>query len=615
MPDKNSDKPNNAGDEFDEARRQLMQDRLDQLDNAIADVLKSGQRDLKRQAVMLCEQTYDLGLHITAAQARDLLMDGKPCGEPVSGWDKAEDKTLDLYGGAPLWGNLLLAGGINLLTAAPKVGKTALMVHLIGCVFRGETHCLGAPIHDRFDHAVIVGTDMAVVGWADLFVREGLARYAPNNDNRMTRRRMAWIDERITLWSSESEIQLNSRGLARIREELVEHPNSLLLVDTLRSVTTGLGLDEYRPEIAQPVFALREAVAGLNVTTVVNHHENKTGAGLGAVAGSSALVGAVDAICSMRWLTPCAEGVEQIDQRRVLSATGRFRGGSLICELTESFDEQTEVLTTCWRGEGQSAKEVMAKEARFKAIGELQGRDLKVMETIWALWEVEQFATMPVIKERCGLAQKMAENTVNKLLRRGLIERSGTASGGMSGRPCVRYKPVEDEWEGVVPVDGRNPFRYHGDTGSGPSSPIVPLVPSVREDTRAGAHTRALSVDPSERLPELGSLVSWKGQPALVLDHKGTTEVVVTQAVQIKGEWIAKNSQLKAAARWGMEAKEYTPEPSLPQVKSAPSPWPSKASVPAPEPKHPGGWPTPSLEALSPVLELEEGEYLEEIDD
>lgn len=557
--DPNNDKPISKEDE---ARRQLMRDRVAQLHGAIDHVLQSGEKDPDAQVVMLCEETYDLGLHVSPQQARQFLMNAKAVGTPIHGWNQSEDKTIELYGGAPLWGNLLIAGGINLLTAAPKVGKTALVVHLIGCVLRGDSHCLGAEIHDRFDHAVIVGTDMAAVGWADLLVREGLAAYASNNDCRMTRRRLAWVDPRITLWPSEEEMQLNAQGLAAIRAECEQHSNSLLLVDTLRSVTTALGLDEHRPEIARPVFQLREAVAGLNVTTVVNHHENKSGSGLQAVAGSSALVGAVDAICSMRWLTPVAEGVEQTDDRRVLSATGRFRGGSLVCSLTESFDPETEVLTTCWRGEGASAKEVLAKEARFKAIGELQNRELRVWEAIWDLWDVEQFATMPVIKDRTGLGRKMAENTVNKLLRKGLIEKAGTTNGDGVGRPSVRYRPVEDPdaWEQSTKAPSLPPVSYRADTQKSGNKGVFPIVPSEREErARAGACAR-LSIDP----PELGSVCLWNGSPALVMEHRGA-DVMVSVAAQIKGQWIAINSNIKHKARWGMEATAWAqPTPHHP---------------------------------------------------
>lgn len=597
MTDKNNQPIDGTSEQFDPAG-QLRAERLAKLDEAIGRILQGPEQNEYRRAVLLYEEVLDLGFSaINLNSCVKLLADAQESEPAAHGWAIEEQhEPIALTGGIPLWGELLLSGGMNLITAAPKVGKSALLVHLIGCVFRGELECLGLPILDRFDHVVIVGTDMDWGGWAKLLVREGLAQYDDS------KRFLRWLDPRITLWASGDQIQLNRTGCSQIREECSQHSNSLLLLDTLRSVTSGLGLDEYRPEIVKPLYELRRSLAGLSVTTVVNHHENKSGQGLGAVAGSSALVGAVDVITSMRWVTPVADGIRQQDKRRLISSSGRLNGQSVVIELAD--DEGSGHWITHGSGE-----ECIAKEARFKAISELQGRDQKVMEAIWQLWEVNQFATLPVIKDRCNLAQKMAENTVNKLIRRGLVQRDGTTNQDQfgRGRPAVRYRPVEEAEElgTSAPAAGNN-------AGFGinpiPSAPIVPTVPSGETDTRTQARTRALYVDP----PELGSVCLWKGKPSLLLEHRGA-DVMVSPAALIKGQWIAINSNVKFTARWGMEATPYE-QPGGEAHQTPPRPASGMAqSVPPPDREQTHSWPTSRMDWTSDGLQ--QGDWLEPIDD
>ena len=515
---------------------------MDKLDKAVVRVLDGPEQNEFKRAALLYEYVLDLGLSaVNVRDCRELLRDAQASGEALHGWGKDENHVPMVIGsGQPLWGQLLLSGGINLLTAAPKVGKSALIVHFIACVFRGDQTCLGEQIHQRFDHVVIAGTDMDLGGWVKIFVREGLASVDAYG-------RLIWLDKRITLFHSGVDFQLSSSGCSKLREECAKHSNSLLLLDTLRSVTSQLGLDEYKPEIVRPLYALRNAIAGLSVTTVVNHHENKSGTGLGSVSGSSAIVGAMDAIVSMKWVQPVSDGLDQIDKRRLLSSTGRLDGQSLVCELDK--DEQ-------WITHG-SGEQVIRAEARFKAMGELQGRDQKVFEVVDHLWEQEQFSTMSVIKERCSLNRKMAENVVNKLIRKGLIQKDGTLTPqpGMSGRPATRYRPVEEEGENASDVGtsvGQTPLNK----GFSHSPPLSHAYARVRE-----AETQLPKGLKSE-LPALGTLVDHKGKPALVLEHRGV-DLMVTKAIKIRDQWIAEDQQRKQCARWGIDANEFV-EPTQP---------------------------------------------------
>ena len=529
-----------------------------QLDAAIVRVLAGAEQNEERQAILLQEEIYDLGFSsFSLNDCKRFLADQRSCTkEPIRGWQRGEDKTWDLHGGVPLWGNLLLSGGLNLVTAAPKVGKSALIVHLAACVFRGDMECLGIEIFDRFEHLIIVGTDMSAAGWGKVLAREGLAEY------REDKRCMTWLDSRVTLFDSSFEIQLNGSGIKAIREECAKHSNSLLLVDTLRSVTTSLGIDEYKPEIVKPVYALRNAIADLSVTTVVNHHENKSGQGLGAVAGSGALVGAVDVICSMQWLNPVASGLKQTDDRRIISSAGRLSGASLVIELADDEDSGH------WVGHG-SGEEVLAQQVRDKAISELQGRDLKVMETAWELWEQDQYLLVPIVVDRCGLKKRLAENVIKKLINRGLLERDGVAApSGSAGRPPIRYKPTDE----YVPISESG----CGKEANRAISTHLHHKPQLERDkelapTCADSEIVTGTNTDDFPLPPLGTIVQWREKPAMVMEHRGV-DLMVTPAAQIKGEWIAIASTTKFLARWEMDAFPMG-APSLPHLPRPDTSW------------------------------------------
>ena len=563
---------------------ELNQRRLEALDRAVAGILSGPEKDEERQSVLLQETLIDEGLNKYSLQeCRGFIRSAQQGAiKPIYGWERTENKTHAIHGGDPLWGNLLQSGGFNLVTAAPKVGKSALMLHLAGCVFRGELQCLGVDILDRFEHLIIVGTDMSTAGWGRILQREGLAEIAEDH------RSFTWIDPRITLIDSESDLALNAAGISWIREECRRHSNSLLLVDTLRSVTTALGIDEYKPEITRPLYALRKAIADLNVTTVVNHHENKSGTGMNAVAGSGALVGAVDVVLSMQWLNPVEGGLKQVDDRRLLSSSGRLAGDSLVVELKD--DDETGHWVTWGKGD-----EFKANQAREKAIGELQGRDLRVMELAWDLWDVDQYLTLPIIQDRCSLKKKLAENVVNKLIKKGLLKKDGTCNSEFGGRPSNRYRPFDDdelssalsdeylkERANLGGLHQKTPL-HHGyrddeSAGANPNEGLAPFAPISTESTispQAGVQ--------GDGKPPLGSVVMYKDQPCILLSHEikeekyASYDLRMKKAVKIKGQWIA-TGETSYWGRWQLDtflasSEDLAPAPIISDEPDTETTW------------------------------------------
>ena len=71
--------------------------------------------------------------------------------EPVT-----SDLDIDITEDAMVWGEILMYQSWNLISALPKVGKSALIVGICGAVLNNKSEFLGLPIKNRFDNLIIV---------------------------------------------------------------------------------------------------------------------------------------------------------------------------------------------------------------------------------------------------------------------------------------------------------------------------------------------------------------------------------------------------------------------------------------------------------------------------
>lgn len=395
-------------------------------------------------------------------ELKQLLSQAQPTAKPLRGGDPIP---LDeLHEATGLWGDLLLSGCLNLVSAPPKVGKTALMLHLAACVFRGDMECLGVPILDRFEHLVIVGTDMDKAQWFKLFFREGLAHKLDDQ---------VILDKRITLWDASSNIQLDESGCSLIREECSKHSNSLLLVDTLRSTTSSLGLDENRTEICGPIYALKMACASASVTAVVNHHTNKSvtgGSAITASAGNNAIPGACDNTILMNWAKDCPDGQRRTDFRITISSSGRGKGGSLVAAITD------EVEGGCWKGYGEATAIEAVNRVR-RVVQTLTGRQEDAYVYMLERWEGEHPTTGAQLAEFLQLKQtKKAWLVLNALESKGLIEKQGAQP--TTGRPATLYRPftIEEDLPPSFPPLPPSSGGYARGNGIKDGTPVQRLV-------------------------------------------------------------------------------------------------------------------------------------------
>jgi len=313
----------------------------------------------------------------------------------------------------------------NLISALPKVGKSALVMGIAGAVFKGESSFLGLPISNKFDHLIIVGNDQNYKQWGKLFLREGLCTRNENNKIR--------LDPRIALWAQGTGIQLNEEGIERIVKECEKRPNALILVDTLRSVTAQMGLDENKTEIQAPIRRIQDATAEHGVTGIFLHHTTKSVGGGNAViasSGSAAIPAAFDQTILMNWLKPSLDQSAQSDKRISISCMGRGLGAMLVAEISDGL----------WVSHGDGEAAVQAEK-----ISELEdnlvGRQGDAYDHVCQLWENQVHTSTTELSSMLNVTTSKALRTLRALERKGLVKQEGVLETNEKGRPVALFKP------------------------------------------------------------------------------------------------------------------------------------------------------------------------------
>ena len=108
----------------------------------------------------------------------------------------------------------------------------------------------------------------------------------------------------VKLFTREQPLYLDEKGTEALALLCQEHEKLLILIDSYAKVTAPLGIDEFKPEAANPIYDLMSAVAPYEATVVLIHHSSKSRAGeraSNAARGSNALTAAVDQLVNLRW--------------------------------------------------------------------------------------------------------------------------------------------------------------------------------------------------------------------------------------------------------------------------------------------------------------------------
>lgn len=356
-----------------------------------------------------------------------------------------------------VWEGIVMAGTFNLLVAPPKVGKSALMVGMLGAWWHGEDHYLGQPLHGACPPVFIVGTDQPENDWFTLFRREGLVDDAGT---------LAGPVE--MLWHAGAPLHLTEEGIQRLVEVAQEHPGAFFLVDSYHACVSPLGIDEATSAFDGPARRLTEALAPTKATLVMIHHANKSVSGGNAThasRGSNALPAAASLTILMNWLKQPADGQTQSDFRVVLKTQGRAKGATLLAELQDEG----------WISHGDGVTALQA-EALADAEAELAGRQADAFDYIADRWALGEFPVSGIeLADHLNLPRNKVNRCLQQLLRKGLIQQVGSTDPGPDGgRPSHLFAPCTPlPLEGVTNVENvTNLSRAYEIRGLSPFTPL-----------------------------------------------------------------------------------------------------------------------------------------------
>ena len=355
----------------------------------------------KDRIVYLRDKATNLGLNLRDSEIRAKIWEGRKRSKGLVTM-LVPDMEIDAPQEVWLVEDLIMKSDTNLLIASPKVGKTTLIMDLIGKWSQGIDDCyLGKKFIGKCPPVLIVGTDMPRSRWLPLLNRFGLSE-------RIGKDKWKLLNPIVGLFTQNESLHLDDSGLSRIGELVSKHEECLLLIDSYSKVVAPLGLKEADASFAGPIGDLQEVVAPFGVTTIVIHHSGKQSLGSVAVMasrGSTALPAAVSQVINLKWFN---RDENRQDKRIMLETEGR--GISL-----EAIILQTQY---GFESEG-NATDVIEKQKEKQKIARLQDSQAEVFEEIKD--RTPQEATSGDIKNALKIGDRSALRSLRALERKGLL--------------------------------------------------------------------------------------------------------------------------------------------------------------------------------------------------
>jgi hypothetical protein len=284
----------------------------------------------------------------------------------------------------------LIRGGFSVLAGKPKAGKSTLARTLAFCVARGEP-------------------------WLGFGVVQGAVLYVALEEKRdEVRQHFAALGARESDPIRSYIARAPQDAFARLRADVEAYQPDLVIIDTLFRFERVADLNDYATvnKALEPYNELARE-SGAHIMAV--HHLGKGDhSGGDAVLGSTAIVGAVDAVLMLN----------RTEQYRLLSTIQRY--GADLPELTVALDPETRMAAA-----GRSREDADGERA-IEAI-------LAHLETLSA--PSDERAILEAVEGR----QKVKVKALRDLRKRGLIGREGAGRRGDPFRYFAKHEPHDRE--------------------------------------------------------------------------------------------------------------------------------------------------------------------------
>ena len=209
------------GRELEQAKKKKskpLDERIKALDQALERLFQGKKVDFKNRMIMAREFASELKIKISPEELRARVWDAR---KRVEG-NIEEYSSSDIIEAPPhvwSWENLIMMSDTNLLSASPKVGKTTLMIEMIGKWSRGVVdEFLGLKFTGECPKIILIGTDMPNARWMPLFADTARAPFMVINIYKPG----------TTDYTEEYEELLNSFDALPMKNALVTKINTVL---------------------------------------------------------------------------------------------------------------------------------------------------------------------------------------------------------------------------------------------------------------------------------------------------------------------------------------------------------------------------------------------------
>ena len=328
------------------------------------------------------------------------------------------------------WDQVIAGQTPNLVVALQKVGKTALIAGLISAWHYGTGSFLGHQLHGPCPPVIIAGTDQTMADWRGVLAPAGLMQQQENGKWRLT---PGGPIKR--LWHRSQPVYLDMEGIDDIATECEKYPGALLICDTYAALTAPLGLDEAKPEAAEPLYNLVEMIEPHQTTPVLIHHSSKSRANeraSNASRNSNAIPAAVSQIISLQWLEPD----KKTDPRINLTTEGR---NSKPIDLVIEQIERSQWIS---HGTADDIKETQRRDQIIRKLGDRQRAAFDELNDQWD--QHHQELTAPGLFEfdpELFNTERQARRTLDELVDKGLADERNARNAAGNAR-AKYFRPI-----------------------------------------------------------------------------------------------------------------------------------------------------------------------------
>ena len=326
------------------------------------------------------------------------------------------------------WESLIAERTFNVITALPKVGKSAFIAALISSWKYGDGEFLGHKINGDCPPVIIAGTDQPLCDWQGILHPAGLMKKTRENHYEV-------IDPIVKLWHRGDPIHLDEAGIEQIERETEKYRNALIVGDAFASLISPLGLNENSEECVEPIHNLLERIDPYGATLALIHHSSRGNADKRAsmaTRGTGALPAAASQLIQLEHFSK-----NKTDHRVKVSTEGR--NSRAIDLVVEQVDRSQ------WISHGTSA-DIEQDEKRDEQEAGLIDRQVTALAFLRDFWENSQKQIDPtqlaeLMKDDLGDHPRVqARSTLDQLVAKGLAEK--TPDSDPNRGKVVFYRPI-----------------------------------------------------------------------------------------------------------------------------------------------------------------------------